>query len=237
MCRKGRRVGTWALDVDSPENHAGNGLAEWAKLEREHGGVGTRSHLTGTKGQHLFFLWDPPIPVGCPTKTVPEGMEVKGESGYVIFPPSPYQLKGQTVQYDVLADWTPEEAPGWLYNLVLGRRANKGNGFAGASGQSPIGQWPDGYGRMKLDEICEIIKTAGKGEWDAAGDPAHEMGRLCAGGAYNSDEALGELLKAARENLHNPPRDYYDDRDSNPGKIKRAFQNGLKAPASPNRGI
>jgi hypothetical protein len=53
----------------------------------------------------------------------------------VIFPPSPYVWKGQTVQYNISIDCYPEQAPSWLLDMILGPRPKsksngKANGFA-----------------------------------------------------------------------------------------------------------
>jgi hypothetical protein len=120
----GRRTGVWFLDVDAKQAHGSDGLGNWARLEAQHdAGALTRTHLTGTDGRHLVYLWEAVRPVGCPVSTVPEGIEVKGEGGYVIFPPSPYQLGDYTVAYRVLHDDDPAAAPAWLYDLILDARA------------------------------------------------------------------------------------------------------------------
>jgi hypothetical protein len=81
----------WAVDVDHKDSHAGtDGIAAWGRLEHEYRYNNTaRCHETGTKGWHLFYLWDSNRPMGCSTGRLPKGMEVKAEGGYVIFPPSP----------------------------------------------------------------------------------------------------------------------------------------------------
>jgi hypothetical protein len=81
----GRRVGIWGLDVDSKAEEV-DGRETWSNLEIEHGVVDTRSHLTGTEGYHLLFLWDQPI--GNSNGLIPRKQlgEVKGEGGYLIFP-------------------------------------------------------------------------------------------------------------------------------------------------------
>ena len=219
---QGRRVGTWALDVDAPGYHAGDGLAAWRKLEHDNSSSHlTRSHLTGTKGLHLFYRWDISRPVGCPTTTVPEGMEVKGESGYVIFPPSPYQLNDQTVHYDIKHDSEPEPAPGWLEDLILGKRP-KSNRSAGG------GYWPNGFGEEELERYCNIIRNATKGHYDAARGEAYKMGRLAGGGAVAVDKAQEDLVAAARQ--CGAPDDY-------PFNVKRSFLNGVKNPARPPSAI
>ena len=104
----GRRVGFWALDVDNKDAHGGDGLDAWKNLEIRFGAASTRSHWTGTNGLHNLYLWDSDHPIGCTLGKLPKGMETKGEGGYVIFPPSPYEREGQTVSYRVSNDSDPE---------------------------------------------------------------------------------------------------------------------------------
>jgi bifunctional DNA primase/polymerase-like protein len=89
----GRRVGMWAVDADSKEKKGDvDGLKAWFDLVAEHdpGSAVTRAHKTGTEGLHFLYLWHDNRFVGCPTM---KGIgEIKGEGGYVIFPPSPYTL-------------------------------------------------------------------------------------------------------------------------------------------------
>ena len=51
----GQVTGVWALDVDTDEEHANNGVAAWETLTTEHGAVETRRHRTATEGLHLLF--------------------------------------------------------------------------------------------------------------------------------------------------------------------------------------
>jgi hypothetical protein len=215
----GRRVGIWTLDVDAPMAHSGNGLSAWGELEARNGSAGTRTHLTGSNGLHLLYSWNSNRPVGCPTSTVPKGMEVKGDGGYVIFPPSPYERDGQMVRYSVSNDEVPEQAPKWLYDLILGPR-QKGNGSAGEGHWT----WSDGFGPKKLEEICELVRSATIHHWDEACIQVFLLGRWAGGGALDVDEALDALDEAARQ--CRAPVDY-------PKNVKRAFENGVRQPLGP----
>ena len=220
---QGRRVGTWMLDVDAKGAHAGDGLAAWEKLEMDHGPARTRTHLTGTNGLHLQYKWNEHRPVGCPVKTVPEGMEVKGEGGYVIFPPSPYMREGEAVCYSVSNDSSPEPAPPWLYDLILGKQERaKSNGADATSAGGYT--WSPDFGPRKLNEFCELVRSAQKGHWDEARRKVFKFGKWVGGGAMDVNIALEALDKAARQS--NAPPDY-------PDEVKRAFLNGVAQPEGP----
>ena len=220
----GRRVGIWAVDVDHKDAHAGDGIEAWYRLEVQHGSAGTRSHLTGTNGLHHFYLWNSNNPIGCSKGKLPPGMEVKGEGGYVIFPPSPYVREGKAVCYSVSNDRSPEPAPPWLYDLILGKREGaKGNGGDNTSAGGYT--WSPDFGPRKLNEFCELVRSAQKGHWDEARRRVFKFGRWVGGGVMDVNEALDALENAARQS--GAPADYL-------GEVKRAFLNGVAQPEAPS---
>jgi hypothetical protein len=162
-------------------------------------------------------------------------MEVKGEGGYVIFPPSPYGEVSKEIRYSVVIDSDPKPAPVWLCDLILGKQAqSKGNG-ADTSSHGPW-VWSSGFGQKKLEKYCELVRTATQHHWDESCRELYYFGRLCGGGAYSPDLALKELLKHARDN-HTAPRDYADDVDDVHGRpkgaVKRSFLRGVAEPTGP----
>ncbi|MFS8114774.1 bifunctional DNA primase/polymerase [Rhizobium jaguaris] len=221
-CPMGRRVGVWVVDADSMEGHGVDGLGNWWELAGSYNDPGkTRAHKTGSEGLHFLYKWDDQQPVGCPTSTVPPGIEIKGEGGYIILPPSPYLLNGEMVSYGTSDDMEPVAAPAWLYEKVLGPRA-KSRGMNGHTFE-----WSEGFGQKKLDEICKVVRSATTGHWDEARRKVFLFGRLVGGGAYNADKAWEELEQAARE--CRAPDDYVSE-------TKRAFENGVADPTSPFMG-
>ena len=231
---QGRRVGTWMVDADAKGAHAGDGLGAWESLEVQHGGSGgTRTHLTGTRGLHFQYLWNENRFIGCPVKVMPKGIEIKGEGGYVIFPPSPYELNGETVCYSASSDCEPVDAPEWLYEIILGARPksdtrSKGNGATGGERKGTFTwswSWSEKFGKKKLDEICELIKSARKGHWDEARRQVFKFGRWVGGGAYDESVAFDELVTAAKANT-SAPDDYEPE-------VRRAFLNGVAQPEGP----
>jgi putative DNA primase/helicase len=229
----GRRVGVWTTDVDAPKFHGGDGLAEWEELEAQYGTASTRVHLTGTGGNHRMYQWDPARHVGCPVKVLPEGMEVKGDGGYIILPPSPYVKDGKTLVYSVLLDEYPAIAPQWLMDMVLsqsGRRSfgtsrkKSGNGATKKEVAVIKWRWNPNFGAEKLEELCARVATAKEHHWDEAARAVFMFGRWCGGGAYNLEEACKRLREAA-EKCEAP--------DNYPDNIERALRNGSTDPAGP----
>lgn len=79
----GKALGAWVLDVDGEE-----GSRSLTALEQELGGLpDTLESATGGGGRHLFWAWNDARPVGNRTNVRP-GIDVRGEGGYVVAPPS-----------------------------------------------------------------------------------------------------------------------------------------------------
>jgi DNA-binding MarR family transcriptional regulator len=110
----GRESGFFVLDVDS--------LAVFEKLEKEHGKLPvTLMVRTPSGGLHIYFEYVEGVtnsPGG-----LPKGLDVRGQGGYVLVPPSP--------GYEIESRSPIAEAPGWLLDLILSRRRDtEGEGHA-----------------------------------------------------------------------------------------------------------
>ena len=110
----GRESGFFVLDVDS--------LTALEKLEKEHGKLPvTLMVRTPSGGLHIYFEYVEGVtnsPGG-----LPKGIDVRGQGGYVLVPPSP--------GYEIESRAPIAEAPGWLLDLILSRRRDpEGEGHA-----------------------------------------------------------------------------------------------------------
>ncbi len=146
----GERTGVWALDIDTSEDHA-DGVAEWKKITAQHTrtrrshdkhsgrrygwivpAIKTREHRSATGGPHLIFNYYAEQPIYCSSGKLPNGIEVKGQGGYIVVPPSKRKGRFYTVYRSadidpsgnpaVKGDIDPTEAPKWLLDLILGDR-------------------------------------------------------------------------------------------------------------------
>jgi hypothetical protein len=114
----GRASGVWCLDVDTSEDHA-DGVAGWDEITAQHEPIITREHRSATGGPHLIFNWTEEQPLRCSSGALPEGIEVKGEGGYIVAPPSRRKKRSYTVHSDI----DPADAPAWLVDLILQGRS------------------------------------------------------------------------------------------------------------------
>jgi len=107
--------GLWVLDVDVKGGaKGGESLAE---LERKHGPLpATLSAETWSGGRHYYFRFSEPV--GNKTGVMP-GLDVRGDGGYIVAPPS--AVSGKTYRW--LNDAPMSEAPSWLTTLVKAHKS------------------------------------------------------------------------------------------------------------------
>lgn len=86
----GRGSGVFAIDPDAPKVPGDpDGVAAWEALQAEIGGVpATHTHLTPNGGRHLLFRYPDGRTITNREGRLPAGINVRGEGGYVIAPPS-----------------------------------------------------------------------------------------------------------------------------------------------------
>ena len=94
----GPRSGIWAVDLDLDRGI--DGPAAMARLEAEHGPLPpTVETQTPRGGRHLLFAWDAERPVANSSGSLPPGIDIRGDGGYVIVPPSKRQ-DGASYQWE-----------------------------------------------------------------------------------------------------------------------------------------
>lgn len=155
--RTGQESGVFAVDVD-PRNGGGYSLEH---LEGQQGPLPeTVESQTGGGGRHLLFRW-PGTRVPCSTGKVAPGIDVKGDGGYIILPPSDHKsakrycwMIGQEPGEHTLAD-----APAWLMNMIMRPEepAPGPEGLAAALHDAI----PEGYRNKTLASIAGHLRRIG----------------------------------------------------------------------------
>ena len=240
---------TPAFDIDITDDAAADAVAEKVQKKFEdHGQILVRTGKAPKRA--IPFRTDQPFLKITRDFIAPNGSEQKieflGEGqqfvAFGIHPDTeqPYRWHGGDPSTVPLAD-LPYISSAEAYNRVddvvvlltiefgytpLSVRRNKTKQQSKDNDNATLGRfvWSPGFGGKKLKEICEVVRKAQKGEWDAARRKAFMFGRWVGGGAYDVDQAWKELERAAKD--CNAPEDY-------PGEFKRAFFNGVNQPASP----
>lgn len=112
----GKASGIFILDIDVKNGrHGDESLLE---LEKEHGELPhTAEALTWSGGRHVFFKY-PENGIGCKTDIRP-GIDIKGDGGYIVAPPS--RIDGKSYEWEV--EHHPDDtvivnAPDWLIAML-----------------------------------------------------------------------------------------------------------------------
>jgi hypothetical protein len=115
----GERSGLLILDVDPRDD----GLESLAALERTGGPLpATAKTRTGGGGVHVFFRYPAGERVRNSTGRLGPGLDVRGEGGYVVVPPS--RTRGA---YEWL-DSSPASGPAWLLGCLRELPSRSGEG-------------------------------------------------------------------------------------------------------------
>ena len=112
----GAKSGIFVVDIDP--RHGGD--ETWVALVSEHGKVpGTIEALTGGGGRHIYFC-HPGGRVASGEDKLGPGVDVKGDGGYVVAPPSvhPNGTKYEWAPSSVPGEVEVAEAPQWILDLV-----------------------------------------------------------------------------------------------------------------------
>ena len=103
----GHASGFWVLDID-PRNGGDDSLAD---IELEHGSISTLTANTGGGGHHYLFNM-PKGGLNC--GKLRDGIDIKGEGGYIVATPSNHVSGGV---YRWANDLEIADAPDWLLDL------------------------------------------------------------------------------------------------------------------------
>jgi P4 family phage/plasmid primase-like protien len=112
----GERSGVFVLDVDVAEGVDGE-ASLMALQEREGPLPETPIVITPRGGRHFVFR-HPGGKVKCSTSEIGDGLDIRGDGGYVILPPST-MLDGRDYRWRThAAEVAPPDAPEWLLGMV-----------------------------------------------------------------------------------------------------------------------
>jgi hypothetical protein len=114
--------GIWVLDIDGWE-----GERTLRQLEERHGALPpTVESITG-RGRHLYWRWPSDIEIrNTQLRGDIPGVEVRGEGGYALAPPSVHP-SGRAYAWSVDSASEFADAPEWLLDLVKTDRRNGGD--------------------------------------------------------------------------------------------------------------
>jgi hypothetical protein len=178
----GDTSGFFALDLDV--KNGGGGL-EWLAAN-QHRLPDTRRHKTRSGGVHLLFAMPQGRIIRNSAGRIAAGVDVRGNGGYIIAPPSPGYLVDEAM--------APAPAPAWLLDLIDPPKAPEAPRPAPAPRQSGDGTR---YGLTALDNECQAILSAPDGaKHDTLNRAAFSIGGLVAAGELIEGPAFAALASA-----------------------------------------
>jgi len=122
--------GFFAMDVDGVA-----GENSVAALEAEHGALPPSIENITATGRHVLFQWDPNYDIRNSASKIAPGVDVRGQQGYILMPPS-WHPSGRQYTRSVDCAGTLAAAPEWLLRLA-------GTPATGAGKATPPEQWCD----------------------------------------------------------------------------------------------
>jgi hypothetical protein len=107
----GAASGIMVLDVDDLDAEA-----ELRKLESTHGALPATVEAVTARGRHLFFKW-PKQDIRNSASKIAPGIDVRGNGGYIIAPPSLHP-SGKRYAWSVDSANVFAQVPAWLLDMI-----------------------------------------------------------------------------------------------------------------------
>jgi putative DNA primase/helicase len=186
--RTGVASRAWVLDIDD--------ASSLAALLETHGPLPATRQSQSSRGQHFWFRCD--TPMSCSASRIGEGIDIKGDGGYVAAPPS---IHPSGALYRWQNDAPIVAAPAWL--VALARTRPKAiSERALESIPRPHNHRPPGaYGAAALkNEIDALAGTAPGSRNHALNRASFSLFQLVAGGELDGTEVERRLYEAAEAN-------------------------------------
>lgn len=182
------------LDVDRPKKPGDHDGVETLKnLEERHDPLpDTLTAKSPSGGLHFYFRPEGEEFFRCSNSQIGVKLDIKGEGGYIIVPPSP--------GYEWVNVVRPAPAPQWLLNLI--KKSKKPPKKKRDKACTPPSRpQPDGttaFGRAALDREVDRLSTAYEGTRnDTLNRASFALGRLVAGGEVAHSDAFDKLFQTA----------------------------------------
>lgn len=173
----GPASGLVAVDIDNDPGKDGNDWHETNKYRLPE----TRYHLTPSGGFHAIFkLADG---VRNSASHLAPGVDVRGDGGYVVWPPSP--------GYELAHDVEPATMPEWLLDALRKEKPSTAPVTASHDHASK-------YAQSALEREVGAVLTASEGTRnDALNRATFSLGQLVGAGALSRSMVEGDLARAA----------------------------------------
>lgn len=232
--RTGATSGIFVLDVDTAGKEA------WEALVEEHGLPETTVVQTGSGMWHYYFLIPAGVTITNSSGSLPKGIDVRGNGGQVVAPPS----RSDKGDYTVVHKAMPAVPPQWLLNLILAGRREPASAPAVAGPEVGVPRehtarevaWTQaavGPELARLDVLRNKPWAEGDG-WHMTGfEVACQLAEIA-----NTEHAALTLTEARRLFMeHAPHNDQHDERDENWTEALGTVGRTARPPLTPDRDI
>jgi Bifunctional DNA primase/polymerase, N-terminal len=188
--RTGQASGAWALDEDNVDS--------LKALTKQYGPLPITRQSRSSRGLHYWFKTTV-LPIPTSSGRVGSGLDVKGEGGYIIVPPS---IHPDGPAYRWLNNEPIVEAPPWL--LVLARKPTPSQQQPPPSPNAPRPSSgpPGAYGlaalRSEIDTLAAMAPQSGRN--NQLNRASFSLHQLVAGGELDAGEVERQLVDAATAN-------------------------------------
>lgn len=220
----GEMSGFVAIDIDP--RHGGDKWHEDRRADLPQ----TRTHRTLNGGLHLLYR-DGGLGIRNSANKLAPGVDVRGNGGFVVFPPSG--------GYSVVDSCEMADMPEWLAEACLAANSKTATPVAPAAtvvqnatvrlkARRPWVKDEPGtpYGRAALESACDELRHAPDGaKHECINRAAYSIGGLVSGGELQEGEAWAALSAALSEILHR-----CKDRKAAERTLRRAFEEGRGKP-------
>ncbi len=188
--RTGAVSGLVVLDVD-PDHGGEASLGEL--VDAYEALPATLEVCTGGGGRHLYFT-HPGGRVANSAGGLGPGLDVRGDGGYILAPPSRHVTGGT---YRRLTHTAPAAMPGWLWALVTRRRLQRATTATVAPADLDRSRCSAWAGAALAEEATRVRQAAVGTRNHTLNRAAFALGQIIAGGHLDADEVAGLLYDAA----------------------------------------
>ena len=183
----------FVLDIDCKNKV--NGFISLDNLVVEHGPLpATRTVSTPSGGEHVYFK-HPGSKVKTNAGILAPGVDVRGDGGYIILPPS----KIDENCYSVVDDEPIAEAPDWLIQLVCPKVQQAcSRKLTPKTANTHVCATTSRYGARAVHSEYQRVASCPEGTRNSQlNKSAYALGQLVSGGEIAEEDAQGALEEAA----------------------------------------
>ena len=184
--------GIFVIEADTLEGHDVNGIASLAALQAEHGKLPATLQAESPSGSIHYFFRHPGFHIQTFPRLVP-GVDVRGDGGMVIAPPSVKPGKGI---YKWRNSLPVVDAPQWLLDLIKAHKEPERVAI-----RKPYeGETSSNAGMAMKARYDEVASAPDGTRNQALNDASFKLGQYIGAGELSEEQAADVMLAACESN-------------------------------------